>query len=326
MFTLFLGLLVLSGCSKGVTAGNYTLYSTKISKVSVNSDNEWEIKGTTDAPDGTKIIATPSKHANDYYRENIGTDDDGDVAYADDGEFTVNVDPFEVSPNDGEKANEKVKIQIFAIEKYHEKQDATLPKKVVDTAKEKFGAKTLKVTSKQAKQNIADFEEDDEDTDTEDKDPEENTDTENEETEDEDTEETDADDEDTDADDTTVLDSVISKASKNVSDYQTGITYDQIARTPDDYKNKKIQFSGEVAQVLEDDGMTGIRLAVNGDYDNMILVHIRDNILKGSRVLENDQVTISGLSIGTTTYESTMGQDITIPAMVAVIVNNSSAQ
>lgn len=119
---------------------------------------------------------------------------------------------------------------------------------------------------------------------------------------------------------------LISNQSKNPADYQTGVTYQQIARTPDDYEYKKIQFSGEVAQVLEDDDETQIRLAVNGDYDSMIFVDIDNDILDGKRILENDQVTISGLSLGTTTYESTMGGNITIPAMAAVIVNNNSAQ
>ncbi len=141
--------------------------------------------------------------------------------------------------------------------------------------------------------------------------------------------ETDSDeDTDTTSDDssTDITEAITSSQSKNPADYQTGTTYEQVARTPDDYEWKKVQFSGEVAQVLEDDEETQIRLAVNGDYDSMMLIDIDNDILDGKRILENDQVTISGLSLGTTTYESTMGGNITIPAMEAVIVNNNSAQ
>lgn len=33
--------------------------------------------------------------------------------------------------------------------------------------------------------------------------------------------------------------------------YDTGITYDQLARTPDDYKGEKVKFYGKVVQVVE---------------------------------------------------------------------------
>ncbi|HJG85226.1 MAG TPA: transcriptional regulator, partial [Weissella thailandensis] len=117
-------------------------------------------------------------------------------------------------------------------------------------------------------------------------------------------------DEDTDYDD----EDVDSESEPfNAADYQTGVTYDQLARTPDDYKNKKVALSGEVIQVIEDDGVTEMRLAVNGDYDNVVLADITDSKRGDSHILENDNVTIYGYSAGTTSYESTMGSDITVP-------------
>lgn len=111
-------------------------------------------------------------------------------------------------------------------------------------------------------------------------------------------------------------------AEQEPTQYKTGITFDQIARTPDDYKGKKIEFTGKVLQVMEEDDYTEIRLAVDGDYDNVILVDIDSDIMNGSRILEDDLVTVSGVSDGTTTYESTSGANITIPAMTAKIVND----
>lgn len=111
-------------------------------------------------------------------------------------------------------------------------------------------------------------------------------------------------------------------AEQEPTQYKTGITFEQIARTPDDYEGKKIEFTGKVLQVMEDDDYTEIRLAVDGDYDNVILVDIDSDIMNGSRILEDDLVTVSGISDGTTTYESTSGANITIPAMTAKIVND----
>lgn len=104
--------------------------------------------------------------------------------------------------------------------------------------------------------------------------------------------------------------------------YKTGITYDQVARTPGDFEGKKMQFTGKVLQVMEDSDSVQIRLAVNGNSDNVLLVNIDNDLLHGSRILEDDLVTVSGESIGTVSYDSTMSGKITIPAMDAKIINN----
>ncbi|EEJ42695.1 hypothetical protein [Leuconostoc mesenteroides] len=109
---------------------------------------------------------------------------------------------------------------------------------------------------------------------------------------------------------------------KDPNSYKTGITYDQVARTPDDYEGKKMQFTGRVIQVIEDKSETQIRLAVDGNSDNIILVGFDPDILNGSRILEDDLVTVSGTSVGTVSYKSTMGGKITIPAMAAKIIND----
>ncbi|MFD1428794.1 hypothetical protein [Lacticaseibacillus mingshuiensis] len=96
--------------------------------------------------------------------------------------------------------------------------------------------------------------------------------------------------------------------------YETGITYDQLARTPDSYMGKKVKFYGEVVQIMEDGDSVQARLAVNGDYDNMLLCDWTSSTVS-SRILENDQITIFGVSAGLITYESTMGGDITIPSV-----------
>ncbi|QQE97566.1 hypothetical protein [Leuconostoc citreum] len=111
-------------------------------------------------------------------------------------------------------------------------------------------------------------------------------------------------------------------SDKDPDSYKTGITYDQIARTPDDYTSKKVQYTGKVIQVIEDDDTVQIRLAVDGNSDNIILINIDNSLLNGSRVLENDLVTASGISKGTISYKSTLGRKITVPSMEAKIIND----
>ena len=99
--------------------------------------------------------------------------------------------------------------------------------------------------------------------------------------------------------------------------YETGITYDQLARNPDDYKGKKVKFYGRVVQVIEGNNETQLRVATKassyGNYhDDIVLVYYNSKIMT-SRVLEDDMITLYGMSMGLHTYKSTMGGDITIP-------------
>ncbi|MGM1532234.1 hypothetical protein ACS2E9_12310 [Bacillus cereus group sp. BceL215] len=97
--------------------------------------------------------------------------------------------------------------------------------------------------------------------------------------------------------------------------YETGITYDQLARTPDEFKGKKAKFTGKVLQVMGGKGETQLRVAVNENYDKVLYVVYKSDILN-SRVLEKDNVTVKGKSAGIYTYKSTMGGEISIPAML----------
>jgi hypothetical protein len=106
-----------------------------------------------------------------------------------------------------------------------------------------------------------------------------------------------------------------SKAAEEAVGYETGFTYDQISRTPDDYNGKKVKFTGTVLQVIEDTTtlkLNNIRLAVNGDYNKVVYIQYSAGITD-SRILENDKITIYGISSGLTSYTSTLGSKITIP-------------
>lgn len=94
--------------------------------------------------------------------------------------------------------------------------------------------------------------------------------------------------------------------------YETGITYNQLARTPDDFEGKKVKFTGKVVQMIDGGVEINLRVAVNSDYDLIIFVYYPSSLTK-TRVLENDIITLYGVSEGLYTYKSTMGGNITIP-------------
>ena len=97
--------------------------------------------------------------------------------------------------------------------------------------------------------------------------------------------------------------------------YNTGITYTQLARDPDAYVGKLVKFKGKVIQVMEGNGVTQLRLAVNSDYDDIIYMEYESDLVS-SRVLEDDIITILGVSAGLLSYKSTIGGTITIPSVL----------
>lgn len=105
------------------------------------------------------------------------------------------------------------------------------------------------------------------------------------------------------------------KEAEEKQGYETGITYDQLARTPDGYIGNLVKFSGKVVQVIEGDGYITIRFAVNDDYDTILLAEYDPSIVS-SRILEDDYITIYGMSMGLYTYEATMGHSITVPSVL----------
>ena len=110
------------------------------------------------------------------------------------------------------------------------------------------------------------------------------------------------------------LNTFINSNMEDVSMFRSDISYDEIARHPNDYDGELLTFSGEVAQVIEGDGMTELRIAVDGDYDD-IIYGIYDNRILDSRLLEDDKIQFYGESCGIISYQSTLGATISIPSM-----------
>ncbi|KRK39985.1 hypothetical protein FC07_GL001783 [Loigolactobacillus bifermentans DSM 20003] len=100
------------------------------------------------------------------------------------------------------------------------------------------------------------------------------------------------------------------------SNYQSA-SYDQLARNPDDFENKKVQFSGQVMQVQNDTSVTTLLVMENDDSDSLIMVYVDDDDMPShGKILEDDEVTIYGTGSGTQKYETTMGNDNEVPLIM----------
>lgn len=102
--------------------------------------------------------------------------------------------------------------------------------------------------------------------------------------------------------------------------YETGITYEQLARTPDEFEGKKVKFSGKVLQVIYQDEIAMVRLAVNSDY-NQVLYCVFASDLTSSRILDDDMITVYGNSNGLYSYTSVMNQSIEIPSVLVLKID-----
>ena len=76
---------------------------------------------------------------------------------------------------------------------------------------------------------------------------------------------------------------------QNTTADNTEITYGNLARNPEEYKEKRLLFFGEVIQVIEGATETRLRIAVGSNSDSIVLVHYNSSITK-NRILIGDYV------------------------------------
>ena len=78
--------------------------------------------------------------------------------------------------------------------------------------------------------------------------------------------------------------------------------------------NTKVKVSGKIIQAMYEGGDGTFRIAMENDYDKVILAYIEKGLYS-----EDDEVTFYGYSYGRYTYQSTLGASITIPLMNVVM-------
>lgn len=277
--------------SEKVTTKSNTIYSTEVDEVSVNSDHDWKIKGSTSAPDGAKILVYYD-NSKDYDNNNVASNASG-TAYAKvkDGEFEAVVDFIDLAvPVDKDTTKDaEISVKTIAVTgSLPSYEDSDEVSEGIQTAAEKFDSNELTVTSSQVKYSKSLDEDDDSESSSE-------------------------------SSSSSSSSSTSFKMPHDKSFYSTDITYDQIARNPKDYLGKGMTFTGKVVQTIEEDGkLQAMRVALNSDYDQMVYVEVSSSALKDdSRVLEDDIITLKGIGAETISYEATSGATITLPAIYA---------
>lgn len=105
------------------------------------------------------------------------------------------------------------------------------------------------------------------------------------------------------------------KQEAEANKYETGLTYDDMARDTTGKIGTYGKFEGKIIQVMQNTSYTQYRVAINGDYDKIMLIEINNNKLT-SNLLEDDYIYFKGMSMGNVSYKSVLGAKITIPSMV----------
>ena len=104
------------------------------------------------------------------------------------------------------------------------------------------------------------------------------------------------------------------KANYSEVDYNSW-NHDEIA------VNTKVRVYGKVLQAMEDRKAYTLRVAINDDYDKIILVSIPSEY--NNRVIaEDDHITLYGLAQGRQSYETVFKATKTLPYMVAYMYEN----
>lgn len=116
-----------------------------------------------------------------------------------------------------------------------------------------------------------------------------------------------------------------SETPEDFKDSCESISYDNLARNPDDYLMKRIKFYGRVVQVVEgSSGSLVLRVNVTNDgygyYDDTVYVYYTYKTGE-SHILEDDMINMYGYSGGLYTYETVMGNNITIPLLYAEYID-----
>ena len=106
------------------------------------------------------------------------------------------------------------------------------------------------------------------------------------------------------------------KNIERLAEHDPDFDYEQCLRYPEEYIETKYTLKGKVAQTLGDrsDGFQ-IRFAVLGNVNEIIYLFVNED--PGYNILEGDWLIVDSIMKGTVTYESILGQEITIPAAVA---------
>jgi hypothetical protein len=291
--TTFLALNVTAVSAKTAKSGKYKIYDTKITTVSETSDHEWLVKGTTSAPKGSKIIVTPSKSSNMMYGDSVGqSTSSANWAKVKNGAFKVVITPNDVTDSVEAKTGQKTDVAIFAIPNYKKSwTDTDVSHKIIKAYKKEFDPAVLSLTKGEADYiNNPNS--------------------------------------DSSSKSSSTSDSSDKDNSTDLSSYES-VTYDQIARNPDDYEGKSIKIIGQVMQVENSDDESILLVWENDDSNSIVMVRVYDSDMPtNGKILEDDEVTVYGTGYGTKKYDTALGSTNEVPLIetdTSVVDNGKSS-
>lgn len=104
-------------------------------------------------------------------------------------------------------------------------------------------------------------------------------------------------------------------------DFDDSITFEDLfdmikLASTDSVTIAHVAFTGKVLQVMGGDGFTAYRFAVDSDYDKIIYVESYPEY-PVDPLAEDDYATLYGVTYGEYTYETILGEMITLPAVLA---------
>ncbi len=94
-----------------------------------------------------------------------------------------------------------------------------------------------------------------------------------------------------------------------------GVTYDDLARDTERYEKKIIMLTGRVLQVVDSGESAVLRLAVDGDAKDVVILQYPG--YSERRLLVDDNIRVYGTVLGRIDYETVLGQQVTAPAVTA---------
>ncbi|MET3507013.1 hypothetical protein [Halalkalibacter oceani] len=99
------------------------------------------------------------------------------------------------------------------------------------------------------------------------------------------------------------------------------ISFAHLNKNPDRYAGEYVKYTGEIVQIQEGDGWTIIRLAVTEssygyDFNDIVWVEYEGY----TDFIDEDIVTVYGTIMGSHSYTSQAGWEITVPALLADII------
>jgi len=102
---------------------------------------------------------------------------------------------------------------------------------------------------------------------------------------------------------------------RGLDEFDAEITYSDLAREPDGYSDQLVAYNGQVVQIMKGNGFTAMRVAVEGDSNQMLYCEYKEES-ETIKMLEDDWITLYGVCMGEYSYKSTMGATITLPAIL----------